>query len=50
MSGTSSSSPSLLDKTENVKVEASMEEDSFMQLNHKDMKKWYNDNPELKSK
>lgn len=50
MSGTFFPSPSPLDKTENVKVEASMEEDSFMQLNHKDMKKWYNDNPELKSK
>ena len=50
MSGTSSHRSSPLDKTENVKVEASMEEDSFMQLNHKDMKKWYNDNAELKSK
>lgn len=27
-----------------------MEEESYMQLNYKDMKKWYNDNKELKEK
>ena len=27
-----------------------MEEDAFMQLNYKDMKKWYNNNAELKEK
>lgn len=25
-----------------------MEEEAFMQLNHKDMKKWYGENEELK--
>ena len=42
--------PWCLEEPKATKTEQSMEEESFMQLNYKDMKKWYNDNAEMKEK
>ena len=39
-----------IEEPQTTKTEQSMEEESYMQLNYKDMKKWYNDNKELKEK
>lgn len=39
-----------IEEPQATKTEQSMEEESYMQLNYKDMKKWYNDNKELKEK
>lgn len=42
--------PRCVDQTGSVNEEKVMEEEAFMQLNHKDMKKWYGENEELKKK
>ena len=34
----------------NINQERSMEEDAYMQLNHKDIKKWYGEHKEFKEK
>lgn len=40
----------IIEKGGNANEEKVLEEDAFMQLNHKDMKKWYGEHKEFKEK